>query len=326
MTTHRVTLIPGDWVGPETCDVARAVIDALGVSVQWDVFDALGGAVPTGLVESAKTNGVVLKARLSLSHAPGEQPVAIQLRRALGLFGRIHKVTSIRGIPSAFSEVDLRIVREISEDIYSGLEHETAPGVYELVKVTTRAASARIARLAFDLARREGRKRVTVVHKSNIMKESDGMFLSVAREVASDYPEIACDEVIVDALCMKLVVNPGQFDVLLCGNLYGDIVSDLAAGLCGGLVPSVATSYGDDVVVFENPHGRAEALVGTGRANPIPMLVLGHRLLEHLGETDAAARLRHAVFQVLEAPDLRTTDLGGTAGCPEIRDAVIARL
>lgn len=321
---HAVTLMPGSWVGPECTDVVRELIADVGVDIVWQVFEGASAASDEALA-SARETGVVLKNRVRSDRKEGQLPVSVNLRKALGLWAQLRHVKNLPGVPARFDGVDILVVRETSEDIYNGFEHQTAEGVYESVKLTTRAGCERIAVKAFELARERDRKKVTIVHKSNIMKKSDGLFLKTAQEVATRYPDIVCDEVIVDALCMKLVRWPTSFDVLLCGNLFGDIVSDLAAGLAGGISVGGSVNLGDDVVMFENPHGKAPELVGTGRANPIPMLVMAVDLLHHLGETDAAARLSRAYHAAL-AGGLRTVDVGGTDGLVEVREAVRAHL
>lgn len=321
---HRVTLIPGDWIGPETTEVACRLIAATGVQIEWERFENLKGEVPESLLSSARDTGTILMARVSSDPAPGKLPVTVQLRRALGLYAQVRYVHNLPGIKARFDKVDLAIVRETSEDIYAGFEHESTEGVYESIKLTTQPACERIARFAFEQAVHWGRKKITVVHKSNIMKLSDGLFLRTALEVAKDYPTIQTEEVIVDALCMHMVRNPSRFDVLLCGNLFGDIVADLAAGLAGGICVGGASNYGDNTVLFENPHGKAPNLVGSGQANPVPILIQGINLLHHLGEKRAANRLSAALKQVL--PTLHTVDQGGQDGCKVVEAALIAAL
>ena len=324
--SHAVTLIPGDWVGPETCEVVKSLVADAGIDINWETYTQLSdesGRLHPELVKSMKRTGVVLQARWDSHRYPLLAPNAV--RKALGAFAQVRYARSMPGIPSRFEDVDVAVVREITEDVYAGFEHSPAPGVYELVKLTTEKACTRVAHFAFQEARRWGRKKVTVVHKSNIMKKSDGLFLRTAQRVAHDYPEITCDEVIVDALCMRLVRNPHQFDVLLCGNLFGDIVADLVAGLAGGISMGGGTSWGDSAVIFENPHGKAPGIVGTGKANPIPMLIPTINMLHHLGEKNAADALAGALKGALE-DGLKTWDLGGTAGCAEVRKAIAARL
>lgn len=322
--THRVTLIPGDWIGPETTAVVCRLIDACSVSIDWESFVDLKGEVPLELLESARSTGTVLMARVASDPAPGKLPVTVQLRKALGMFAQVRYVHNLPGLPARFNNVDMAIVRETSEDIYTGIEHESAPGVFESIKLTTKPACERIARFAYEQAVAWNRKKITVVHKSNIMKLSDGLFLRTAMEVAKDYPQIETDEVIVDALCMHLVRNPSRFDVLLCGNLFGDIVADLAAGLAGGISVGGASNYGENIVMFENPHGKVTTGVGTGHANPIPLLIQGINLLHHLNEKPAALKLSKALKECL--PNLNTLERGGPDGCEQVEKAILSRL
>ena len=321
---QRVTLIPGDWIGPEVCAVVQEIIAAAGVEIDWDEQSCADG-VSEALLASCRRSQVVLKAKVDAQRAPGQLPPTIQLRKALGLWATIRPVQALPGAPARFPGTDLIVIRETSEDIYSGFEHEVTAGVYEAVKVTTRAACERIARLAYDVARRRGRQKVTIVHKSNIMKKSDGMLLRVAREVAAGYPDIQTDDVIVDALCMRLVRNPHHFDVLLALNLFGDIVSDLCSGLAGGISASPSASYGRGMALFETPHGKAPDLVGKDQASPIPMLRAAVLMLEHIDQKAAAGRIEAALLRTIEG-GLRTRDLGGSAGLSETRDAIIAAL
>ena len=321
---HRVTLIPGDWIGPETCAATQEIIAAAGVQIDWD--EQTCGAEPSeALLASCRKSGVILKAKVHAPRTPGKLPPTVKLRKDLGLWATVRPVLGLPGVPARFPGMDLLVIRETSEDIYSGIEHEVTEGVYESIKVTTRAACERIARYAYDTARRLGRQKVTIVHKSNIMKKSDGMLLRVAREVSTSYPDIKTDDVIVDALCMRLVRNPHHFDVLLTLNLFGDIISDLCSGLAGGISASPSASYGGNIALFENPHGKAPELVGTGAASPIPTLRAALLMLDHLGEKAAAGRIEVALRAAL-ADGLRTTDLGGTATLTETRDAIIAKL
>jgi len=325
---HVVTLVPGDWIGPEVSELVLSILEASGAEITWEIFhdpiDAAGVLDPD-LAASARRTGVVLVNRLDARRHKGHLPPVVALRKELGCYVQTRYAHNLPGVPARFENVDVAIVRELTEDVYSGLEHETSPGVYELIKITTAEACEKAARFAFDEARKWGRKKVTVVHKSNIMKKSDGLFLSSAMKVAKDYPEITCDEVIVDALCMKLVKWPAQFDVLLCGNLFGDIAADLAAGLAGGITMGGGTSYGDGVVVFENPHGKAPEIVGRGVANPIPMLVPAINMLHHLEEHDAAKAIAAAMKSTL-SDGIKTRDLGGTASSTEVSEAILARL
>ncbi len=315
---HEVTLIPGSGVGPQVAEVVRACVAATGVAIVWDELDGLDiAAVRTSLDRTH----VGLKGKLIQPAPIGKTPYTIAFRKALGIHTIVRHVENIAGLPARATGVDLYVVREASEDIYAGFEHESTRGVFETVKVTTRQACERVATTAFELARAKGRKKVTTVHKSNILKKSDGMFLKVSEDVASRYPEIEHDEVIVDALCMKLVRWPQSYDVLLCGNLFGDIVSDCAAGMAGGLMVAVGENHGDNLVLFENPHGGTIAQIGDDYGNPYPMLRLASGLLRHLGETDAARGLEDAVRASLQG-GLLTRDQGGDAQCTEVGAAV----
>jgi isocitrate dehydrogenase (NAD+) len=324
-TRHAVTLIPGDWIGPETTDVARDVVAALGVQIDWDLHQATGDVLSDELLASARRTGVVLKGKVGAIRALGHMPATVRLRQELGTWATVRAVRSLKGAPAVYPDTNLVVIRETSEDIYSGMEHEITDGVYEAVKVTTRAACERIARFAYEYAVAHGRKSVHIVHKSNIMKMSDGLFLRTAQQVGAEYPDIETHEVIVDALCMRLVRYPHQFDVLLCGNLFGDIVSDLAAGLAGGILAGASYSVGDGVAIFENPHGNAPELVGKDMANPLPMLRATEHMLRHLAEADAADRLRDAIGAVV-LQGLHSQDMGGTARCSEVQAAVLAQL
>ncbi len=323
--THRVTVIPGDWIGPETMTVAQTVIAAAGVDIEWEEQTLGSAGVTEELLESCRRTGVILKGKVKSPPTLGQLPPTIQLRKALNLWSTIRPVTALPNTEARFPDIDVIVVRETSEDIYSGIEHEVTEGVYEAIKVTTRQACERIARAAFDLARSKGRKKVTIVHKSNIMKQSDGMFLRTAQAVGADYPDIETDEAIVDALCMRLVKWPMQFDVLLTANLFGDIVSDLCSGLAGGISASPSASYGDGVALFENPHGKADSIVGSGLASPIPILRTSVLMLDHLGETEAARRIEAAIRAAYSA-GLQTVDLGGTDGCAAVQSAVLHHL
>jgi isocitrate dehydrogenase (NAD+) len=323
--THQVTLIPGDWIGPETCRVAQAVIDAAGVRIDWRLAPIENGAVTEAVLAACRETKTVLKAKVASTPNPGELPPTVRLRKALGLWATVRPVTALPNTRARFPNTDLIIVRETSEDIYSGLEHTVTTDVFEAVKITTRAACERIAHFAYQTAQAASRKKVTIVHKSNIMKRSDGMFLRIAQTVGTEYPDIETDEVIVDALCMRLVKDPSWFDVLLTGNLFGDIVSDLCAGLAGGITAAPSASYGEGIALFENPHGSAPDLVGTGRANPIPMLRTAALMLTHLGEDTAAKRIEAAVHAAC-AGGLHTVDNGGDDGCAAVQSAVLAAL
>ena len=324
-TPHVVTSISGDWIGPETMAVAERIIAATGVQITYERFDCAGPDLPPALIESARRTGVVLKAKLDAQRHKGKLPPTVRLRKELGTWATLRPVRAVTGAPARFPDIDIVVIRETSEDIYSGFEHEVTAGAYEAVKVTTKAACERIARFAYEFARKNGRKKVTIVHKSNIMKKSDGLFLKTAQAVGAQYPDILTEDVIVDALCMKLVRWPLSFDVLLAGNLFGDIVGDLVGGLAGGVNASASYSVGDAVALFENPHGEVPEHVGNGKANPIPMVLCAAQMLVHLGEVDAARRIRVAINEASKA-GLRTYDQGGTDGIAEVEAAILARL
>jgi isocitrate dehydrogenase (NAD+) len=256
----------------------------------------------------------------------GHRSVNVELRKTLDLYANLRPVKTLPGVKSRYDGVDLIVVRENTEDLYSGLEHVVVPGVVESLKIITEKASSRIARFAFDHARRKGRRRVTAVHKANIMKLSDGLFLDCCRRVAKDHPEIAYDEMIVDNTCMQLVLDPTRFDVLLLENLYGDIVSDLCAGFIGGLGMAPGANIGEDVAVFEAVHGSAPDIAGKNLANPMALVLSAAMMLDHVGETDAAARVREAVYAVLREGATLTRDLGGNAGTTQIAEAIAAKV
>ncbi len=330
---HTITLIPGDGIGPEVTRAVRRIIDAAGVRIDWEVQDAgqaaidrHGDPLPQSLIDSVRRNKVALKGPLTTPVGMGFTSVNVGLRRALDLFANLRPVLNLPGVPSRFGDIDLVLVRENTEDLYSGLEHEVVHGVMVSMKVITRDASTRIARFAFDYARRNGRKRVTGVHKANIMKMGDGLFIACAREVARDYPEIAYDERIVDAACMHLVLRPETFDVLLMPNLYGDIVSDLCAGLVGGLGVVGSANLGTDTALFEAVHGTAPDIAGQDLANPTALMLSALMMLRHVGEAAAADRIYAAVTKVMANPAGRTKDLGGTATTTSFADAVCAAL
>jgi isocitrate dehydrogenase (NAD+) len=316
---YNVTLLPGDGVGPIVCEVAAACIDAMGVRIDWDLVST---ADIDGAVASVRRTGVMLKGRHRQAMKPGEASFTVRFRKAVGVWAIVRHAENLPGLPARAQGVDVVTIREASEDIYAGFEHESTTGVFESVKVTTRAACERISRFAFEYARAYGRKRVTTVHKANILKKADGMFLRVSQEIAKGFPDIQHDDIIVDALCMNLVRRPQAFDVLLAGNLFGDIVSDCVAGMAGGLPVATGVCYADGIRIFENPHGASIDQVGEDGADPYPALGLSVDLLKHLGEKDAAAKLRAACIQALTA-GLRTVDIGGTTKTSAIRAAVL---
>jgi isocitrate dehydrogenase (NAD+) len=324
-----ITLIPGDGIGPEVTEAVVRIFHVAGLEIEWERYDAgvtafkrFNQSLPVELLDSIRRNKVALKGPVTTPIAEGIPSVNVGLRKALDLYSNLRPVRNLPGVPSRFSDVDLVIVRENTEDLYSGLEHEVVPGVVESLKIITERASTRIARFAFEHAAANERRRVTAVHKANIMKLGDGMFLESVRKVSRDHTSIAYDERIVDAACMQLVMFPERFDVLVLPNLYGDIVSDLCAGLVGGLGVVPGANLGADAAVFEAVHGSAPDIANKNLANPTALLLSGLMMLEHLGERAAAARIRGALGRVLTGGVVRTRDLGGAATTTEFTDAV----
>jgi isocitrate dehydrogenase (NAD+) len=330
---HRVTLIPGDGIGPEVSAAVLRIIEAAGVKIDWERFivgghaqDVAGSSLPDEVIESVRRNRVALKGPVATPVGSGFESVNVRLRKTLDMYANLRPVRNLPGVPARFGDVDLIIVRENTEGLYSGLEHEVVPGVVESLKVITEKASTRIAEFAFEHALKFGRKKVTVVHKANIMKKSDGLFLECFRRVALNYPTVEHDEKIVDNLCMQLVLNPHQFDMLLMENLYGDIVSDLAAGLVGGLGVVPSGNIGEKAALFEAVHGTAPDIAGKNLANPTALLLSAIMMLRHIGETAAGDRIEAALNKVLEKREKITRDLGGTASTSEFTEAIIAAL
>ena len=331
--THRITLIPGDGIGPEVTEAVVRILKESGVSIEWErhlaglhAFEQTGHTLPVELVDSIRRNKVALKGPVTTPIAHGFTSVNVGLRKALDLFANLRPVWNLPGIDTRFQGVDLVIVRENTEDLYAGLEHEVVPGVVESLKIITERASTRIAHFAFAYARKHGRRKVTSIHKANIMKMGDGLFLESIRRVAREYTDITYDERIVDAACMHLVMHPEQLDVLLLPNLYGDIVSDLCAGLVGGLGVVGAANLGTEIGVFEAVHGSAPDIAGKGLANPTALLLSAVMMLRHIDEAPAADRIMHALGDVLRARAIRTRDLGGTETTLEFADAVCEAL
>ena len=327
--SHVITLIPGDGIGPEVTAAVVRVFKSAGVDIEWERHDAGVTAfkrdnqsLPGALLDSIRRNKVALKGPVTTPIAEGFTSVNVGLRKALDLFANLRPVRNVPGVQTRFTDVDLIIVRENTEDLYAGLEHQIVPGVVESLKIITEKASTRIAAFAFDYARANGRKRVTAVHKANIMKLSDGLFLESTRAVAREYSDVSYDERIVDAACMQLVMRPEKFDVLLLPNLYGDIVSDLCAGLVGGLGVVPGANIGVDAAVFEAVHGSAPDIADQNLANPTALLLSGVMMLDYIGERQRAERVRTALNRVLEAGAVRTHDLGGTASTTEFTEAV----
>ncbi len=327
--SHVITLIPGDGIGPEVTEAVVRVLQAAALDIEWDRHDAgvtafkrFNQSLPVELIDSVRRNKVALKGPVTTPIAEGFTSVNVGLRKALDLYANLRPVRNIPGVSSRFTDVDLVIVRENTEDLYAGLEHEIIPGVVESLKIITERASTRVSRFAFEFARANGRGLVTAIHKANIMKLSDGLFLDSTRTVAREYTDIKYDERIVDAVSMQLVMHPERFDLLLLPNLYGDIVSDLCAGLVGGLGVVPGANMGTDCAVFEAVHGSAPDIADMNLANPTALLLSGLMMLDHIGEREAAARIRAALGRVLGEGATRTRDLGGQATTTEFTDAV----
>jgi isocitrate dehydrogenase (NAD+) len=331
--SYNVTLIPGDGIGPEVVSAAVRVLSATGVSFSWETVDAglvalgkEGNPLPPAVLDSIRRNHVALKGPTGTPIGGGHRSVNVELRKTLELYANVRPVKTLPGVKSRYESVDIVVMRENTEDLYSGLEHVVVPGVVESIKIITEKASTRIARFSFDYARKHDRKTITAVHKANIMKLSDGLFLDCCRKVAAEYPEVTYNELIVDNTCMQLVLDPTRFDMLLLENLYGDIVSDLCAGLVGGLGLAPGANIGEAGAVFEAVHGTAPDIAGKNAANPMAMILSGAMMLDYLGELDAARRVRSAVEAVLAEGRKVTGDLGGTAGTSEVAEALVAKL
>ena len=327
--THAITLIPGDGIGPEVTEAVLRILHVSGVAIDWDrqeagitALERYRTALPVELLDSVKRTKVALKGPVTTPIGEGFTSVNVGLRKALDLYANLRPVWSMPGVPSRFTNIDLIIVRENTEDLYSGLEHEVVPGVVESLKIISEKASRRIAEFAFRHARQHGRKKVTAVHKANIMKLGDGLFLRTVRDVARHHNDITYEERIVDAACMHLVMRPETFDVMVMPNLYGDIVSDLCAGLVGGLGVVPGANLGIDTAVFEAVHGSAPDIAGKNLANPTALLLSAVLMLDHLGEIGAASAIRRALESVLGRGEVRTRDLDGTATTTEFTAAV----
>src|SRR5258705_12642145 len=330
---HKVTLIAGEGIGPEVAAATRRVIDAAGVQIEWEELAArtdsateAGQLVNQGAIDSVRRNHVALKGPTGTAIAGGAPSVNVALRKTLDLYANLRPVKNLPGVKSRFENVDIVLVRENTEDLYSGLEHEVVPGVVESLKIITERASTRIARFAFEYAKRSGRKKIHAIHKANIMKLSDGLFLKSLRAVAERYKDVEYKEMIVDNACMQMVLDPGQFDMLLLPNLYGDVMSDLAAGLVGGLGVVPSGNIGDECAMFEAVHGTAPDIAGKGLANPTALLMSGIMMLDHLNERPAARRIEAALHKVYRDGKHATRDLGGKATTQEFTDAVISAL
>ncbi len=331
---HKVTLIPGDGIGPEVTTAALRVVAATGAEIDWETMEAgadvmtkYGTPVPDEVINSIARNGVALKGPITTPVASGFASANVMLRKRLNLYANVRAARTLPGVRSRYDNVDLVVVRENSEDLYSGLEHIVVPGVVESLKIITETACMRIGRYAFAFARKFGRKKVTAVHKANIMKLADGLFLECIRRCAREFPEITYDEMIVDNTCMQLVMRPEQFDVMVMENLYGDIVSDLCSGLVGGLGLTASANIGEGgIAVFEAVHGSAPDIAGRNVANPVALILSAALMLHHIDEHAAAEQVHKAVLSVLADGSQVTADLGGTAKTTEITDAIISRM
>jgi len=332
--SYAVTLIPGDGIGPELAAAARQVLEATSIGFEWDVqvageatIASEGTPLPDRVIESIRANGVAIKGPITTPIGSGFRSVNVGLRQALELYANVRPARTMQGVETRYEDVDLIIVRENTEDLYAGIEHRVGPDAAESIKIITRAASQRIARYAFEYAVNNGRRKVTAVHKANIMKLSDGLFLESCQQVAAGYAgRVEFEDRIVDNMCMQLVQKPELYDVLVLPNLYGDIVSDLAAGLVGGLGVAPGANIGEKAAVFEPVHGSAPKYAGLNKANPTALILSGALMLRHLGETDAADAVETAVRGVIAEGTTVTYDLGGSAGTREFGEAVAARI
>ncbi len=328
--SRKITLLPGDGIGPEVTGATVRVIEALGVDVEWESYVVGAEAVQQGdqplpqpVIESIRRNKVCLKGPVTTPVGKGFRSINVQLRQALELYANLRPSRSTPGLATRFEDVDLVVVRENTEGLYSGIEHQVVPGVVESLKIITEKASTRVAEFAFEYARAHGRRRITAVHKANIMKLSDGLFLECFRRVSKRYPEIEADDRIIDAMCMNLVIRPDAYDMLLLENLYGDIVSDLCSGLVGGLGVSPGANIGEHEAVFEAVHGSAPDIAGRGVANPLALMRSAVLMLKHLELAEEAKTLEAALLQIVVDENIRTRDLGGSVGTHEFTEAVV---
>jgi isocitrate dehydrogenase (NAD+) len=330
---HRITLIPGDGIGPEVTGATVRILEATGVKFEWESFQAGAEAfekykeyIPKELNDSIERTRVGLKGPVTTPVGGGFSSINVELRKRFELFANFRPVRNLPHIPTRYPDIDLIVVRENTEGLYSGIEHEVVPGVVESLKIITEKASTRISRFAFEYARKNSRKKIHCIHKANIMKMSDGLFLRCSRNVAKEYPEITYGEHIVDNTCMQLVMNPYQYDILLLENLYGDIVSDLCAGLVGGLGLVPGANFGHECAIFEAVHGSAPDIAGKNIANPTAVVRSALLMLRHIGEADAALKIRDALEKVYRRREKLTRDVGGQAGTSEFADAVIEEM
>ena len=331
--THKITLIPGDGIGPEVTGATKRIIESAGVDIQWDLChagaelcDKTGNPLPEETLDSIRKNRVALKGPTATPIGGGFSSVNVAMRKKLDLYANYRPALSFPGQSQRYKDVDIIVVRENTEGLYSGLEHTIIPGVVESLRIITEKGSERIVRFAFETAKKYGRKKVTLVHKANILKLSDGLFLETGRRVAREFPEIKCDDMIVDATCMKLVMDPHQFDVMVMENLFGDIVSDLCSGLIGGLGLAPSANIGKDIAVFEAVHGSAPDIAGKGVANPTAMLLSGVLMLRHIGEEKAADKIESAVKQIFSAGEVMPSDMGGKATLEEYSAEIIKKI
>lgn len=331
--THKVTLIPGDGIGPEVTNAVVRILEATGVKFEWETFavgseayEKYGEYIPKDLIASLESTRVGLKGPVTTPIGGGFPSINVALRKKFELYANFRPIRNLPHIPTRYPDVDLIIIRENTEGLYSGLEHEVVPGVVESLKIMTEKASTRIAKFAFEYARKNQRKKIHAIHKANIMKLSDGLFLRCARNVARDYPEITYAEHIVDNTCMQLVMNPYQYDMLVMENLYGDILSDLCAAFVGGLGFVPSANLGDECAVFEAVHGSAPDIAGKNLANPTALLRSALLMVRHIGEHGASTQIRNALERVYRHREKLTRDIGGQAGTSQFADAIIAEM
>ncbi len=330
---HTITLIPGDGIGPEVTEAARRVLEAAGADIEWEVVEAgaaaaekYGEPLPREVLDSIERNRVALKGPVTTPIGKGFRSINVSLRKELNLYANVRPINSKYGISDKYHNVDMVIVRENTEDVYAGLEQDIAPGVAQTLKIITQVASERIARFAFEYARKHQRHTVQAVHKANIMKKSDGLFLKSCQNIAREYPEIEYKEIIVDNCAMQMVMHPEQFDVLVLTNLYGDIISDLGAGLVGGLGLVPGANYGENLAVFEAVHGSAPDIAGKNIANPLAVILSAEQMMRYLGDEHVANHIKHAVIVLLTERKYLTPDMGGTATTTELTEALIREI
>ena len=331
--TYNITLIPGDGIGPEVISAAKKVIEATGISINWEIVEAgtstiktYGTPLPNYVIDSIKKNKVALKGPITTPIGEGFKSVNVRLRQKLNLFANVRPIKSFEGIDSLHKDVDFIIVRENTEDLYAGIEHMVGEDAAESIKIITRSASDRICKFAFELARAEERKKLTLVHKANIMKLSDGLFLECGRKCGEIYKDIEFEDIIVDAMSMKLVQFPQDYDIIVAPNLYGDILSDLSAGLIGGLGLAPGANIGEEIAIFEPVHGSAPDIMGKNIANPTSAILSGAMMLKHIGESEAAIRIEKALADTFKDQNNRTVDLGGNLGTEQFTQQIIRHM